>query len=131
MAFLLIFNRLGGDKIAAGAPRNLNNKLLFLRRAAKQLPKLVSLKAPILLLVAHTEAEADNRHDIVHGVAFHHPAGAAEVKMARLLRKANIAVAKPFETNTIEILILANRANQLTSESFRLCEALSALLARM
>lgn len=127
LSILAIRLDLGGDTIEPEAPRTLQRKLAFLRKAAKQLPGLVERRDEIIALAAAVRAESEGRHDLIHGVAMRHLPGGSEAAMLRLLRETSGPPAKAFVVTTTSLLERAVRAGKLASQSLALVTALVAL----
>jgi hypothetical protein len=121
---------LGGKDIAPEPPRSLQQKLRFLRRAAVELPALSGLRDQILSMVPLIEVEAEHRHDLIHGVAFHHLSGESEAAMVRLLRQTQGPPVKAFLATTVSILRQAIRTSKLAGQTLALGHTLAASASR-
>ena len=63
-----ILHRGGGKEIQTDMPVSLKPKIAFFRKAHDRLPRLASLKAEGLALVAQIVAQKESRHSFVHSI---------------------------------------------------------------
>lgn len=110
---IAIHGQLGGTEIEAERPWALKRKLKYLRKCFSKLAVLSPYTKEALTLFDEIATASYMRHDIVHGVATHHPEGATELPMMRLIRGSHLKAAKFYKIETIEILRAAVEANNL------------------
>jgi hypothetical protein len=128
-AILIIYGRLGGDKIEPEMPRALQRKITYLRKAVNRMDQLAPFRPTFPSLADRIAEASEQRHDIVHGYAItHFEEGLTEVKFGRLLQGTFPREQKIITVTTEQVLRHASNARKLAIQSLRFCEELLPLM---
>jgi hypothetical protein len=104
ISVMMIHHFLNGQTITREAPRSLQPKLKYLRKAARELPQFSLYQTYIGDLATAIEAASEKRHDIIHGFIVSHEVASGEAKMIRLLRTRYTLEQKTIEVDTNQVL---------------------------
>lgn len=128
----IIHRCLGGQKIAATAPRtSLYRKTAYIRSWSQTIPE-TTFKNAVLSLMDQIEAASEIRHDMIHGIIVKHEEGSGEADMVRLIHSATKSVDKKYFTiTTIQILEAAVAAGKLGHRSLFLGTELQKLVVTL